>query len=87
VAEAGAPGLAISNWTAMLTNAAVPRPILAEIERAALAAIAHPETRRRAEEGGFDVLGWSAERSRAFMADEVARWSRVVTEAQIRADG
>jgi tripartite-type tricarboxylate transporter receptor subunit TctC len=87
VGEAGAPGLAISNWTAMLTNAAVPRPILAEIERATLAAISHPETRRRAEEGGFDVLGWNSDRSKTFLAEEVARWSQVVRDAQIRADG
>jgi tripartite-type tricarboxylate transporter receptor subunit TctC len=78
VAEAGFPTLAISNWTAMLTNAAVPRPVLAEIERATLAAIRHPDTRRRAEEGGFDVLGWDADRTRSFMSEEVTRWARVV---------
>ena len=87
VAEAGFPALAITNWTAMLTNAAVPRPVLAEIERATLAAIRHPETRRRAEEGGFDVLGWDSDRTRGFMTEEVTRWARVVREAGIRADG
>jgi tripartite-type tricarboxylate transporter receptor subunit TctC len=86
VAEAGFPTLAISNWTAMLTNAAVPRPVLAEIERATLAAIRHPDTRRRAEEGGFDVLGWDADRTRGFMAEEVTRWAQVVREANIRVD-
>lgn len=87
VAEAGFPALGISNWTAMLTNSAVPRPALAEIERATLAAIRHPDTRRRAEEGGFDVLGWDADRTRSFIAEEVTRWARVVREAGIRADG
>jgi tripartite-type tricarboxylate transporter receptor subunit TctC len=87
VAEAGFPALAITNWTAMLTNSAVPRPVLSEIERATLAAIGHPDTRRRAEEGGFDVLGWDAGRTRTFMTEEVARWARVVREANIRADG
>ena len=87
VAELGAPNLAITNWTAMLTNAAVPRPVLAEIERATLAAIRDPETKRRAEEGGFDVLGWDADRSRGFITEEVARWARLVRESGIRADG
>ena len=87
VAELGAPNLAITNWTAMLTNAAVPRPLLAEIERATLAAIRDPETKRRAEEGGFDVLGWDADRSRGFITEEVARWARLVRESGIRADG
>jgi tripartite-type tricarboxylate transporter receptor subunit TctC len=86
VAELGQPGLAMTNWTAMLTNSAVPRPILAEISRATQAAMRDAETRRRAEEGGFDVLAWEPDRSLAFMTEEVARWGRLVREAQIRAD-
>jgi tripartite-type tricarboxylate transporter receptor subunit TctC len=86
VAEAGQPGLAMTNWTAMLTNSAVPRAILAEISRATQAALRDPETRRRAEEGGFDVLAWDMDRSLAFMTEEVARWGRLVREAQIRPD-
>ncbi|MCW8088145.1 Bug family tripartite tricarboxylate transporter substrate binding protein [Sabulicella glaciei] len=86
VAEAGAPGLAMTNWTAMLTNSAVPRPVLGEIERATLAAIRDPDTRRRAEEGGFDVLGWDSDRSKTFLTEEVQRWGRLVREAGIRVD-
>jgi tripartite-type tricarboxylate transporter receptor subunit TctC len=87
VAEAGQPGLAMTNWTAMLTNAAVPRATFTEIARATQLAMQDAETRRRAEDGGFDVLGWDADRSRAFMASEVERWGRLVREAGIRADG
>lgn len=86
VAEAGAPGLAITNWTGMLVHSATPRPVLAEIERATLAAIRDPETRRRAEEGGFDVLGWDADRSGGFVRAEVERWRGLVRDAGIRAD-
>lgn len=86
VAELGQPGLAMTNWTAMLTNTAVPAPIFAEISRATQAAMRDAETRRRAEEGGFDVLAWDPDRSLAFMTEEVARWGRLVREAQIRPD-
>lgn len=86
VAEAGAPGLTMTNWTAVLTNAAVPAPIFAEISRATQAAIQHADTRRRAEEGGFDVLGWDPDRSKSFMAQEVDRWAQLVREANIRVD-
>lgn len=86
VAELGQPGLAMTNWTAMLTNTAVPAPVFAEISRATQAAMRDAETRRRAEEGGFDVLAWDPDRSLAFMTEEVARWGRLVREAQIRAD-
>lgn len=86
VREAGAPGLEITNWTAMLTNSAVPKPILEKIERATLAAIRDPEVGRRAEEGGFDVLGWDAARSKEYIDSEVDRWAKLVAEAGIRAD-
>jgi len=86
VREAGAPGLEITNWTAMLTNAAVPKPILDKIERATLAAIRDPEVTRRAEEGGFDVLGWDAARSKEYIDSEVDRWAKLVAEAGIKAD-
>lgn len=87
VREVGVPQLEITNWTAMLTQAAVPTPIVAELSRATRAAMADADLRRRAEEGGFDLLGWDAPRSTAFVVEEVARWRRLVAEAGIRADG
>lgn len=86
VAEAGAPELTMTNWTAVLTNAAVPRPVFAEISRATQLALQNAETRRRAEDGGFDVLGWDPDRSKTFMIEEVARWGQLVREANIRVD-
>lgn len=86
VAEAGAPELTMTNWTAVLTNAAVPAPVFAEISRATQLAIQHADTKRRAEDGGFDVLGWDPDRSKTFMTEEVARWAQLVREANIRVD-
>lgn len=85
-AEAGAPGLVITNWTGMLTNAAVPAPIRAKIERDTLAAMRDPDLLRRGEEAGFEMLGWDAARSRAFLDAEVERWGRLVAEAGIKVD-
>jgi tripartite-type tricarboxylate transporter receptor subunit TctC len=48
VREAGFPTLEISNWTAVLTQAAVPAPLLARLERDVLAAIHDADTTRRA---------------------------------------
>jgi tripartite-type tricarboxylate transporter receptor subunit TctC len=86
VLEANAPGLEMTNWTAMLTNTAVPRPVLAEISRATQLAMRDADLRRRGEDGGFDMLGWEPDRSRSFMQAEVERWGRLVREAGIRAD-
>ncbi len=85
-AEAGFPALAITNWTAVLTQAAVPAPALARLEQEALAAMRDAALVRRAEDAGFDVLGWPADRSNAFLREEVERWARLVAQAGIRAD-
>ena len=86
VAEAGASELEMTNWTAMLTNAAVPRAVFTEISRATQLASRDQSMRRRAEEGGFDMLGWEPGRSSSFIMEEVARWGRLVREAGIRPD-
>lgn len=86
VLEASTPALEMTNWTAMLTNSAVPRPVLAEIVRATQLGLRDADMRRRAEEGGFDMLGWDPDRSRGFMQAEVERWGRLVRETGIRAD-
>lgn len=85
-AEAGAPSLLLLNWTGLVAPSGTPAPILAEIERAALLALRHPDLRHRAEEGGFDLLGWDRDRTRGFFASEVERWGRLVREAGIRPD-
>jgi tripartite-type tricarboxylate transporter receptor subunit TctC len=86
VRELGVPQLEITNWTAVQTQAAVPAPIKAELSRAVQRAIHDPDTVRRAQEAGFQVLGWDAQRSTRFVMEETDRWARLVREANIRAD-
>ena len=86
VKEAGQPMLEMGNWTAMMVPAAVPAPILARLEADALAAIRDPEVGRKAREGGFAVEGWDRARSNAYVAEETARWARLIHDAGLRAD-
>jgi tripartite-type tricarboxylate transporter receptor subunit TctC len=86
VKEAGQPGLEMTNWTAMMVPAAVPAPILARIEAATLTAIRDADVSRRAREGGFTVEAWDRTRSNAFVAEETARWARLIHDAGLRAD-
>ncbi|HEY4251986.1 MAG TPA: tripartite tricarboxylate transporter substrate binding protein [Roseomonas sp.] len=85
-AEAGLPALVIGNWTGMMVPAATPAPLRATIAGAVQAALRDPGLRARAEEGGFELLGWDEAHSAAFMQSEVRRWSALVTEAGIRPD-
>lgn len=86
VREAGQPGLEMTNWTAMMAPAGVPAPILARLEADTLAAIRDADVGRRAREGGFTVEGWDRTRSNAFVAEETARWARLIQDAGLRAD-
>jgi len=86
VKEAGQPMLEMGNWTAMMVPAAVPAPILARLEADTLAAIRDPEVGRKAREGGFAVEGWDRARSNAYVAEETARWARLIHDAGLRAD-
>jgi tripartite-type tricarboxylate transporter receptor subunit TctC len=86
VREAGSPELEMTNWTAMMTNAAVPAPILAKLEADTLAAIRDPEVSRRARDGGFTVEAWDRARSAAYISAETDRWARLVREANLKAD-
>lgn len=86
VKEAGQPGLEMTNWTAMMAPSGVPAPILARLEADTLAAIRDADVSRRAREGGFTVEGWDRTRSNAFVAEETARWARLIQDAGLRAD-
>jgi tripartite-type tricarboxylate transporter receptor subunit TctC len=86
VKEAGQPALEMTNWTAMMVPAAVPAPLLARIETDTLAAIRDPEVSRKARDGGFTVEGWDRARSVAYVAEETARWARLIQDAGLRAD-
>lgn len=86
VKEAGQPSLEMTNWTAMMVPAGVAAPILARLEADTLAAIRDADVSRRAREGGFTVEGWDRTRSNAFVAEETARWARLIQDAGLRAD-
>jgi tripartite-type tricarboxylate transporter receptor subunit TctC len=86
VRELGLPALEVTNWTAVLTNAAVPPAILARLERDVLAAIGDAGVSQRARDGGFQVLGWDSARSSNFVRGETDRWATLVTDAGIKPD-
>ncbi|WP_170985151.1 tripartite tricarboxylate transporter substrate binding protein [Roseomonas sp. AR75] len=86
VREVGVAELEITNWTAVLTQSGTPQPIRAKLEAEVQKAIHDPDTTRRAQEGGFQVLGWDAAKSGQFVNAETDRWAKLVREANIKVD-
>jgi len=85
-AELGLPGLAITSWTGLMVPSATPKNIVARINAAVTNVLKQPDTAERVREQGFDIVADSPESAQAFMAAEVARWGKLVREANIKAD-
>ncbi len=86
VAEAGLPGFEASSWQGVLAPARTPRPIVDRLHREIVKALHSPEVERRLLTEGSEIGGGSPEAFAAYIRNEIAKWTRVVKEAGIRAE-
>ncbi|SDC16865.1 Bug family tripartite tricarboxylate transporter substrate binding protein [Belnapia rosea] len=85
MAELGRPALSVSAWFGLVAPAAVPAPMVAEIEAAVLRAMAAPALRMRLQEAGFRPSPAGGREFAALIRAETARWAQVVRETGFRA--
>ncbi|MFT3721800.1 Bug family tripartite tricarboxylate transporter substrate binding protein [Pseudorhodoferax sp.] len=86
MAEAGQPGVVAQSWTGLAGPAGLPAAVAERLNREVQHILALPEVRERfAATGNTAVPGTPADAAR-FVADEVAKWSRVVQAGNIRAE-
>ena len=86
ISEAGLPGYEVTNWWGIAVPAGTPRPVIERLHRELSTIVASAETKKRFEAEGADPLQMSPEEFGRFIAQETAKWSRVVKEAGIRAE-
>ena len=86
VAEAGVPGYEMSQWYGLLVPAGTPAPIIERLNTEVGKALKHPESRSRLQAEGADPVGSSPQAFGAFFTAEIAKWTRIVQKAGIRAD-
>jgi len=86
IAEAGVPGYEASNWWGILAPAGTPAPILDRLHRELSAVLDSPETRKRFELEGAEVVRMSPPEFANFVAQETVKWTRVVKDAGIKAE-
>ena len=86
VAEAGIPGFGNDVWYGLLAPAATPRNIVVKLSEGISSAITQPDVRERMLAGGLEPLGNTPDEFAAYLRTEVAKWSKVIREAGIRAD-
>jgi len=82
--EAGVPGIAVYSWQAFVAPKGLPANVKARLQPALIAAIKHPDTVKKFNEQGFEVVGNSPEEFGRFLDDELARWKQVIDAGGIR---
>jgi tripartite-type tricarboxylate transporter receptor subunit TctC len=84
MAEAGFPGQEADTLQGVLVPAATPKEIVALLHRELVKAIAAPDVQQRFAELGFDAAGTTPEQFAAQIKDEIAKWGKVIREANIK---
>jgi tripartite-type tricarboxylate transporter receptor subunit TctC len=85
-AEAGLPGAEASNWWGIVAPAGTPAPIVERLRQEVAALLDSPETRKRFELEGADVMRTSQAEFAQLIASETDKWTHVVKQAGIRVE-
>lgn len=84
VAESGFPGLEAYGFYGVVAPARTPKPIIDKLNSAFVAATNDRAVRASLVAGGYEVIGSSPAEYREFVQKQIAQWTPVVKEAQIR---
>jgi tripartite-type tricarboxylate transporter receptor subunit TctC len=85
--EAGLPNMISQNFVALLAPAATPKPIIEQIANATRAGLSDRELQQMFHAAAFEPRPDSGpEHTRAFLDDEVARWSPVIKSINLKLD-
>jgi tripartite-type tricarboxylate transporter receptor subunit TctC len=84
--EQGVPDFVVAVWWGVLGTAAIPKPVVAQINQAVNAALASPELKARLESLGAQPHPGSPEQFADFLAKESSRWGSVIQAAKITAE-
>lgn len=84
-AEAGLPGAEATNWWGIVAPAGTPGAVLQRLQTEIGAIVDSPDTKRRFELEGADVLHMTSAEFGQHIAAETAKWTRVVKQAGIKA--
>jgi tripartite-type tricarboxylate transporter receptor subunit TctC len=85
-AEAGVPGYEVSTWYALWAVKGTPQNIVDAMGAEVRKALASPEIKAAWEKAGSEVPQHSQAEFKALLESEIARWGKVVKEANIKLD-
>src|SRR5262249_966032 len=80
------PGYEALGWYGVVAPKGTPDDAVATLNKAINAALAEPSIRGRLVELGYKVTGGSSADFKKFVADETAKWAKVVAFAGVKGD-
>ena len=83
LSETVLPGFDVQGWSALAAPAGIPAAVLARLNEAARASLKRPDVVEKFRLKGSDVAPTTPEEARAFVAGEVARWTKVIRDEGI----
>jgi len=86
IAAETVPGFSVVGLLGFVAPAATPKAVIAKIQADTAKVLAVPETRKRIEELGMEVVTTRPEQFEALIQSEMQRWSRVISEAKIEVE-
>src|SRR3954464_2662042 len=84
--ELGLTRFDATTWHGLVAPTGTAPDIIAALNRATVAALAHPETRKAMGDLGVDVVGSSPAEFAAYIKSDIPKWSAVVKTAGARPD-
>ena len=86
IAESGLPGYEMVAWQGLLAPRATPASLVHLLNREMVTIVHQPEVRKQLAAEGGEPIGNSPEEFARWLKAEIAKWTKVVKEANIKAE-
>ncbi len=86
MAEAGFPEVEGTTWTAVVVPAGTPKEIIAKLHDMIVASLAQPDVKEKLAAMAYVPIGNSPQECEAFFKAEMAKWSKVIKDAGLKAE-
>jgi len=73
-------------WVGLLAPLGTPRPVVEKLAREAAAALRRPELKERFLQLGIEPVGSTSAEFTQFLKNEVAKWAKVIKDANVKVD-
>ena len=83
MAESGLPGYEVNQWYGVTTSAKVPTSIVLKLNSAINDVLRAPDVVQRLTADGSEIVGGTPEAFGAYIRADIARWSKLITEAHL----